>query len=503
MTGRRIARNALALLTDSPWAILPSALETMVAIARRENPPLESLEAEHGEPLEHTHAVTVRDGVARIPVEGPLFRRADYFMRISGATSYDTLATDLAAALADPAVTAVVFDIDSPGGEVAGCDELAGHIYAARGVKPLTAYVSGSACSAAYWIASACDEIVAAPTAILGSIGTCVSYVDDAGFMEKNGFRRVQIVSSQSPRKNLDPATDEGRSELQVTLDALAEVFVATVARNREVAVAEVLERYGQGGVMVGADAVGAGLADALGSYEEVVRALLPDPAGSSVPGGLLDVANATQEKAAAAGGPDTQARESTMAKRTLRAVRRLKASAGGGAPGAVDEEKDDEETAAEDDEDEKETAVEDDEEDGDEEAAEDDEDEKDAAEDEDEDEEKASAMTPRERRLLALGARKERERIAGIDKLAIRGHSKLVARAKAQGWSVNKTARRLLAAERERQLARADAFRSDMPDSAAPRGFAKGAAAESDASAAEFVLNAGKARPAGNGQGR
>jgi signal peptide peptidase SppA len=251
-----------------PWAITEEWLQTILTIAARENPSIQAVESQLGKPLANTHAVTTRDSVASIPVNGPIFRYADMFTQVSGATSIDTLATDLRSALDDPAINAIVLDIDSPGGEVNGTGEFADMVYQARGQKPIVAYVSDQGCSAAYWIASAADEVVVAETALVGSIGVvaAVPKAEDTG--------EIQFVSSQSPNKRVDPSTESGSAQIQAIVDDLAGVFVGGVARNRGVTADEVIEGFGQGGVFVGQRAVDAGLADRVGSYETVMAEL-------------------------------------------------------------------------------------------------------------------------------------------------------------------------------------------------------------------------------------
>lgn len=272
---KRPAVNVLNALMREHWAILPASLQMMAVIAQRQNLDVEAIELQRGEPLRNTHTVTVRDGVATIPVHGPMFRYADFFSRVSAATTYEDIATDFRAAMDDPRIKAIVFDIDSPGGEVNGCAELARAIHSARGVKPIIAYVPNWACSAAYWMATACDEIVAHETSMLGSIGCIAAYLDDSKQLEAEGLREIVIVSSQSPNKDANPATADGRSQIQVILDDLAAVFIADVARFRGVSTDLVLSDFGQGGVFVGAKAVSAGMADRLGNYEALHAELL------------------------------------------------------------------------------------------------------------------------------------------------------------------------------------------------------------------------------------
>lgn len=266
--------RAFRLATEIPWAITEEGLNNVLAIASRTNGDPEAVAAKLGRPLDNTRTVQMRGGVAVISIVGPLMRRADFFSRISGATSYETFATEFQAALESDEVRAIILDIDSPGGEVNGVSELADMIYAARGQKPVLAYVSGAGASGAYWIASAADEVVAAETAILGSVGVLMALIDTTKADEKAGIREIDIVASQSPKKLADPTKKEGHARIQALVDSLCEVFVAKVARNRGISRDEVITDFGEGWVEVGTAAVEAGLADRLGSLEGLIAEL-------------------------------------------------------------------------------------------------------------------------------------------------------------------------------------------------------------------------------------
>lgn len=257
-------------LSGEPWAITESALQTILEIAARENESPQAVAAKLGRNLQNTYSVMERDGVAIIPVTGPLFRYANLFTAISGASSYELIARDFTAALENPQIKGIILDIDSPGGEVNGVSELSNMVYAARGKKPVVAYASGDAASGAYWIASAADEIVVSETSALGSIGVVGVYRGKSTGANSD----VEIVSSQSPHKRLDPQTDEGRARLQARIDSMADVFIGAIARNRDVAGEIVQTHYGGGDVMIGARAVEAGLADRVGSLEQLIQEL-------------------------------------------------------------------------------------------------------------------------------------------------------------------------------------------------------------------------------------
>jgi len=254
--------RALDLILAQPWAIQPDSLETLLSIASRTNASPEAVAAQLGRPLDNARTVNVRDGTAIVPVTGPIFRRANLFTEVSGATSVEVLASDLATAAADPAIERIVLEIDSPGGQATGILELAHQIRAIdQAQKPVVAYVDGLAASAAYWLASAAGEIVASPSALLGSIGVVGTYRP-----EKDA--PIKLISAVSPLKQATPDTEAGRAEMQRVIDELAALFVTDVAAYRRTTPERVISDFGRGGVLVGQAAVAAGMADRLGNFE-------------------------------------------------------------------------------------------------------------------------------------------------------------------------------------------------------------------------------------------
>ena len=275
--------SLLTAITSATWAIEPQSLAGIIGIvedhatlSREEwDERLTAVEKQRGRPLSNDRkGVTMRDGgVATIEVVGPIVRRADLFSQVSGMTSIDTLAKDFGAAMDDRTVKAIVLAIDSPGGEVTGVAEFADMIRAACSgptTKPVVAYVGGMAASAGYWLASAAERVVCDSTALLGSIGVVQAVRDPS--RDRGGT--IEFVSSQSPHKRPDPTTGTGAAQIQNVVDAMAGVFVAAVARNRDVSEETVLADFGGGGLFVGQAAVAAGLADRVGSYESVIADL-------------------------------------------------------------------------------------------------------------------------------------------------------------------------------------------------------------------------------------
>src|SRR5574343_440870 len=285
--------KAIDVFMQQPWAIAPEWMDTLHSIAARENEyagNLDALEKKLGRPLGNTMTATVRDGVAVIPVEGPLLAKANLFSKVSGATSYDVLATDLQAALDNPEVKSILLHINSPGGSVAGVSQLAQYIRDARQQKPVHAFVGDQAASAGYWLAAQAETITAADTAMIGSIGVQMSLTKGA---QPDGEKSLRFISSNAPLKNADPETDAGAAEVQRVVNDIEQVFLQAVADGRDTTVENVLAQYGQGAVFVAAEAKKRGMIDGIGTYELVLMNL-------SQKGTSMELKSLTAEKLAA-----------------------------------------------------------------------------------------------------------------------------------------------------------------------------------------------------------
>lgn len=217
--------------------------------------------------------------VAVIPVQGTLVQKSGFLRPASGMTGYDGIRQAFMAAMNDDAVEAIAFDIDSPGGEVAGSFDLADDIFAARGVKPMAAVLTEDAFSAAYLIASAVDpaRLTVPRTGGTGSIGTLCLHVDWSRALDKDGLRVTPIHFGA---KKVDgypqfELSDSAAAGLQREIDMMGELFVDTVARNRGMAASAV--KATEAGSFLGAAGVSAGLADAVRAPDAAFRSLLAE----------------------------------------------------------------------------------------------------------------------------------------------------------------------------------------------------------------------------------
>jgi len=132
----------------------------------------------------------------------------------------------------------LILHLDSPGGMVCGIAEAAERLADLRtsGVT-LTAYTDTLACSAAYWLAAACDEIIAAPSAMVGSIGCICLCLDNSGLYEKLGLKPEYFVNEGSEAKLFGrsglPWSDEARASFQESVDLVGAEFKAHISERR------------------------------------------------------------------------------------------------------------------------------------------------------------------------------------------------------------------------------------------------------------------------------
>jgi signal peptide peptidase SppA len=215
----------------------------------------------------------VTDGLAIIPVTGPLSKRATVFSFLFGGTSYAKISRDFMSAMQDSEIEGIVLDIDSPGGVVSGVEAVADLVFNSRGEKPIVAFANGMMASAAYWIGSAADAVVAQSTATVGSIGVLMIHQDISEAEKKAGVKTTYLSAGKyKAMGNMSqPLTDEAKEYFQAELDYIYSIFVDTVSRNREVEIEDVLGSMADGKVFIGQQAMDANLVDQIGGIETAV----------------------------------------------------------------------------------------------------------------------------------------------------------------------------------------------------------------------------------------
>lgn len=267
----------------SPWAVLAEEIGpslSMVRTMRGEAQGSEmavALASAGAERLGSGSMASRLGNIAIVPVYGPLMSRYSW-----AYCSYEEIVRDLRLAASSPGIEAIMMDIDSPGGRVSAVDTVPAEVARIREAIPVHAHIRGLGASAAFWIASSAERVTAERTSLVGSVGALIHYVDMEGILTRLGAKAVSVIAEQSPNKRLDPASDEGRAELQAIVDDGAEMFIEALAENRGVSREEVLDRYGQGLVFTAREALTRGMIDAIEPIETVLAGLVARPGTST-----------------------------------------------------------------------------------------------------------------------------------------------------------------------------------------------------------------------------
>ena len=202
------------------------------------------------------------EGIAVIPIHGSLVKRSLGMEAASGLTSYGEIAAMLDAALADPQVSGILLDIDSPGGEASGSFELARRVREVAAQKPVWAVANDAAYSAAYAIAASAQRLFVTETGGVGSIGVIALHVDQSVKDAKDGYHYTAITAGahKNDYSPHEPLSDAAKTELQGEVDRLYAIFTEHVAAMRGLDLDVV--RATEAGLYFGSNAVAQGLAD-------------------------------------------------------------------------------------------------------------------------------------------------------------------------------------------------------------------------------------------------
>lgn len=214
--------------------------------------------------------------VAVIPLSGFITQKPSIFSVLFGGTSADLFAEEVVQALRDSTVGAVVMHVDSPGGSVFGIDEAASRIRAARGSKPLVAVANPLAASAAYYLGSQADQVVATPSGIVGSIGVIGMHVDWSKALSDAGVK-VTLLTYGERKADGNPyqeLSDEARDNWQERVDYYGKAFEAAVAKGRNVSIETVRGQYGRGAAYPAGKAKAVGLVDSVATLSETIASL-------------------------------------------------------------------------------------------------------------------------------------------------------------------------------------------------------------------------------------
>lgn len=279
----------LAECLATPWALQPERMAAYAAVLARRygmgrkagNHRDDTLYDEDGNAIKRSsepaaaikRAGNPRSGsIAVVPVYGTIMQRSSQISICDGGTSTEAIAKGISDANADESISAILLDVDSPGGSVYGVAELAAQIRASA--KPVYGIANSLAASAGYWVLSQCAEVYVTPGGEVGSIGVWQAHEDWSKAIAEAGVDVTLIRAGKYKIEGnpYEPLSEDAKAFMQSRVDDYYASFTRDVAKGRRVSVDQVRSGMGEGRVL-GADAAkAAGMVDGVMTMDQLVR---------------------------------------------------------------------------------------------------------------------------------------------------------------------------------------------------------------------------------------
>lgn len=267
MSYPRIAQK----LYGEPWAITESAMQGMQAVFEEHlkgntssmvfaQTRFNSAALALDPPRNASSRVYRRGKLAYVPVSGIIGKGLSVMEQMCGGYSIDQLGRDVAEASADPGVTRVLFDFDTPGGQISGVPEAARLIAACS--KETFGFTGAQCGSAGYWLMSQCTNLYCTESAMAGSIGVYMAHYDKTEMLAKQGIKLTLIKSGKYKAAGIpgNPLTEDDVKMLQAQADMIYDSFTSMISSKRPQVKSETMQ--GQG--FIGKQCLDAKLVDAL-----------------------------------------------------------------------------------------------------------------------------------------------------------------------------------------------------------------------------------------------
>lgn len=278
--------NLREMVVAAHYEGLPSDLH-LLSVANHEQAEVEfmarrsELVAAYGlSPTEQTKPFAFSNGIAVIPVHGTLINRFSYSWGY--VTGYNFIRQQTSLAGQDPDVLAIVYDVNTYGGEAAGCFECSDDIRRLAAGKPTTAIVDSNCYSGGMAIASGCDKIVSTPSGGVGSIGVVATHISFEKMLDKFGLK-VTFIHAGAHKVDGNPYEDlppEVKADIQKSIDVSYGAFVGLVATGRKMD--EKAVRATEARIYRAEEAMSLGLIDAVASPQVAMQAIMGELSGSN-----------------------------------------------------------------------------------------------------------------------------------------------------------------------------------------------------------------------------
>lgn len=220
----------------------------------------------------------IKDNIAEIKIKGVMSGNIDIFSLLFGGGCCTTqIESSFIDAQKNDDVKGILLHVDSPGGNTQGTENLSNTIYSYRGKKPVITFIEGECCSAAYWVASNSDYLIASgDTNIIGSIGVLRTNFDLTRQAENEGVK-IDFTTSgkyKATGNRFKALTGEDKEYLQSIIDSMFNIFVKSISKARDMAESDILESAGDGQVFLSKKALDIGFIDEILSKRDTIKRL-------------------------------------------------------------------------------------------------------------------------------------------------------------------------------------------------------------------------------------
>lgn len=307
------------MIADSLWAGTSAAMWNQLRVEEQVAQGA-FITAQPEAEMPESRLLQVQAGVGVIGIKGTLVNNDSWMNRFMGRTGYNEIREAIIEAVSNPSIKAILFDVDSPGGSVAGLSDTADLMKEVRRVKPTFAFAGGNMASAAYWLGASAGKVFASKASIVGSIGVMSVHLEYSKQLAQSGVGATIVRSGQfkALANSIEPLSAEAEGQEQAKSDAAYKVFVDHVAEARGTTSRIVLDRMAEGREFVGEAAKEAGLIDGITTFDKLMSKiqaeLLDTPSFptnnsvNSIRGQFMPKALTEQELAALASGSNPQA---------------------------------------------------------------------------------------------------------------------------------------------------------------------------------------------------
>lgn len=262
-------------LANGMFAVCPSYMDILLDTVHRDK-----IETVSNDSVAPSHSYEKRGSMAIITVDGAMTKKNTWMNAIcGGVVGYDTIASYITMAESDPEVATIVFNVDTPGGEVKGADEVGEMIF--NSTKETVTFYNNLGASAGIWVFSASDKLYANETAMIGSIGVM------AGYRQSEAPDGTVTMVSKNAKNKSCAINGDCADKIQARIDQTEEIFYARVMRNTGLSAEEIASKFGFGDVISAKEAEAAGFLDGVMSFSQLIAKL-----GATMPASAKIVTN-------------------------------------------------------------------------------------------------------------------------------------------------------------------------------------------------------------------